>query len=498
MRLRDLCALSFFFSLVCLMGGLLMRSEAVLAGATTLAGLSYAGRDYFHRRPEAFTIFSVYAFFAAIWFGAANLAGYLAENGPYHNDFYKFDVREFQYTAQMLASLAVVVPLLTFDFFRQQRRAGWQTLRLPRLGFEVSDRTLLRIALSFLAVGWAVRYLALPIGWLGTLSSLVLAAPNVAILTLKLRWLGPRPDLPRWTSRLPFILMVVEVAQFTLFSNMRNTIIWPVVAYAAPYVLTKRLTLRRAAVGVALLLVFSSVFQVLGEVRGQVFGLDRISHLLEGSPLAGSGAPVVPGAADEDRGLVVLAARLSTFNQLTQVVRLVDEGGFYKGQTLRYLFYVFIPRIVWPDKPEVAPGQWFAEKIGRGQRLGARFSNAVNMTIPGELYLNFGWLGAIAGLALTGLIYLLFWEATAFHESVRNPIANLMAFGLLEQAMFTGAHFGGVVNMVLLYLAGLACGGALATVVRRRRRAATRRPAPVLVAVGRTGPPHLPPRRQAT
>lgn len=487
MRLRDLCALSFFFSLACLMGGLLMRSEVVLAGATALAGLSYAGRDYFHRRPEALTILSVYAFFAAFWFGVANLAGYLAENGPYHSDFYKYDVREFQYTAQMLASLAVVVPLLTFDFFRQQRRHGWQQLRLPRLGFEVSDRTLLRIALAFLALGWAVRYLALPIGWLGTLSSLVIAAPNVAILTLKLRWLGPRPDLPRWTSHLPFVLMVLEVAQFTLFSNMRNTIVWPVVAYSIPYVLLKRLTLRRAAVGVMLLLVFASVFQVLGEVRGQVFGLDRISHLLEGSPLAADGT----SETDDDRGLVVLAARLSTFNQLTQVVRLVDEGGFYNGQTLRYLLYVFIPRIIWPDKPQVAPGQWFAEKIGRGQRLGARFSNAVNMTVPGELYLNFGWLGTVAGLALTGLLYLLFWEATAFHESMRNPIANLMAFGLLEQAMFTGAHFGGVVNMVLLYMAGLACGGALATVVRRRRRAGRRAP-----AAPATVPP-VPPRRQA-
>src|SRR4029079_4925260 len=126
------------------------------------------------------------------------------------------------------------------DGLRARGAGGWEGWRLPRLGFEVSDRTLLRISLSFLAVGWGVRYLNLPIVWLGTLSSLGIAAPNVAILTLKLRWLSPpRPDLPGWTRHLPFLVMAAEVAQFSLFSNMRNDILWPLIAFALPYVLLK-------------------------------------------------------------------------------------------------------------------------------------------------------------------------------------------------------------------------------------------------------------------
>lgn len=480
MRLRDFCSLSYFFSYVCLAAGLLMQSEIVLAAATAAAGLAYAGRDYFSRRVEATTILTVYAAFASLWFGVANLVGYLAENGPHHERFYNFDVREYQYTAQLIGSCAVFIPLVVYDWLKARRATGWKGWQLPRLGFEVSDRTLFRIALGLLAVGWGVRYLNLPIVWLGTLSSLVIAAPNVAILTLKLRWLSPpRPQLPAWTRHLPFLVMAAEVAQFSLFSNMRNDILWPIIAFSLPYVLLKRLTFRRLAFGVMLFLTFASLFRVLGEIRGKVFGAERLSLFWSESPWRSS----AQDDEEDDWGLITLAARLSTFNQLTQVMRLVDEGGYYHGETLKYLAYVFVPRALWRNKPTIAPGQWFAEKIGRGQRLtDNRFSNAVNMTVPGELFLNFGWTGTAAGLALMSLLYFLVWEATAFLASPRNPIANLMAFGLFQQAMFTGAHFGGVVNMVLLYLAGLACAAALSRLVQampRRRPPQMWSPPPV-------------------
>src|SRR5207248_2280290 len=87
--------------------------------------------------------------------------------------------------------------------------------------------------------------------------------------------------------------------------------------------------------------------------------------------------------ADEERSaaLMSLIARGCNFGQLSQVAQIVNDEGYLYGQTLEYVTYAFIPRLIWPDKPSITPGQWFAEKIGRGTRLSeTKFSNSINMS----------------------------------------------------------------------------------------------------------------------
>ncbi len=148
-----------------------------------------------------------------------------------------------------------------------------------------------------------------------------------------------------------------------------------------------------------------------------------------------------------------LLGRLTNFNQLSQVGRIVKEDGFLDGETLEYLGYALIPRFLWPGKPAIAKGAWFALRIGQARILpDGRISNSVNMTIPGELYLNFGPLGVVLGCLLFGAIIGAFWFRTAFWSDPRNVLGGAFAYYLLASAFSLGADLQVLVTSLAIYL----------------------------------------------
>ncbi len=447
--------LLFFSSLLFLGISALLISKEMVAFGTFLVGLSYALRDYFDRQSASLSAMSVYALFAGLWFGLGNLAGYLAEEGIYHELFFKYEVMEFAFDSQLLAALGAVIPLLVYDWAKSIFRHRQRVSLLPKVGVESPDSLIFIMAIVLVLIGWTFRYLG-SLFSLGTVDSFILMGPNIAIFVLTMRWLDSEPpQMPTWSRWVPIGVMSFDVVTFTMFSNMRNNIVWPIASLCLPYLLHKAITAKRFAFGLVLIFGFIFVFKPLGELRGQIFGAERLTQIVERSPFAEN-----QNVSDDDFdrwGAMTALARLSTFNQLTQISRIVHEEGYYEGETLDYLLYVFIPRIIWRDKPQIVPGQWFAEKIGRGFRMDdTRFSNAINMTIPGELFLNFGWFGVVLGMALLGFLYFLFWQSASIYSEKRNLLGQAFAVTLFTQAIFSGSHFGGVVNLVLWYLMLLA------------------------------------------
>src|SRR6478609_3497096 len=83
-----------------------------------------------------------------------------------------------------------------------------------------------------------------------------------------------------------------------------------------------------------------------------------------------------------------ILARSSTLNQLSQVVELQVEDGYYNGATMSYIAFAFIPRFIWPEKPLIMQGRWFANEIGMAYNHGSTGSlmdvnNSINMTVAG-------------------------------------------------------------------------------------------------------------------
>jgi hypothetical protein len=69
------------------------------------------------------------------------------------------------------------------------------------------------------------------------------------------------------------------------------------------------------------------------------------------------------------------------------------------GATLTPIPAAFIPKLLWPDKPNVAVGQVFNKEFHIGEA-----DTYISPSHIGELYWNFGWPGIVLGSALIGLV----------------------------------------------------------------------------------------------
>jgi hypothetical protein len=471
---RDYCAFFFYLSVTAVLIGFFTESESVMAFGTFTAGLSYAGRDYFDERPGRLSVMSFYAAFGSLWFGLSNYLGYWAEGGVFEEMFFDFEIREFFFQGQIIATLAVLVPLLSYDVI--ERNFGMRMrLTVPKIGFEMPDWLLARCVFGFFAVSWIPYAFDMNLAFLGIIAALLSLGTYIAIFALSSRWqIEPRPQWPLWMRWAPLMMAIGEAIYFAVFGGERGRVAWPLVAFSLPYILHKKIRGRTVFVGLLFFVSFTFIFKQLAETRRSLWGADRIQYVLQKISPDEAQPVLAADVSDADRadstGALRLMARLSTFNQLTQVYRLSVEDGYYNGETMAYMIYVFIPRVLWADKPLVAPGQWFASKLGRGSRLeGGGFSNAINMTIPGELYLNFGWLGVVFGLIGLTVMYFLFWEATKSVGEIGNILGQAFSFALLYQAIFNGSHFGGVVNLTMWYLLFLAITYFVVTIVQQGR-----------------------------
>ncbi|MBE2289570.1 MAG: hypothetical protein IAE95_08455 [Chitinophagaceae bacterium] len=156
---------------------------------------------------------------------------------------------------------------------------------------------------------------------------------------------------------------------------------------------------------------------------------------------------------DDDRGGAL--DRSSNIAQLSNIVRLVERKGHYNGQASFPLLAALIPRALWPDKPNIELGAWFALEIGAAtiSPITGRANNSVNMTIPGELYLDFGWIGVILGGIFFGGLLAAFWNASSFNLSPFNLTGSLWGGYLLFNALFgLGSDLQLMISLVSTYL----------------------------------------------
>lgn len=436
---------------------------ALLALATFVGGMAFATRDYLRRGPLSFTAMSVYAFSSGVLFGGANFALYISEGSRYQALFYGYGAFDYTYEAQVIATTGMVVPLLAYDWLRKIRWAGGKGI-FPGVGFTMWPKGVTRFALCLVFLSWALRIAELPLGALGTFKVFLELGPAIGIFVLRMNHLDHGVgERPRVSGRVIFGIVIIEVVYQVLFGFLRTEAIWPVVGFLAPDMLRKQLSRRTLVVAGSALLGFVLVFQPLASLRQSTGGLSRAPQLLSSEYVAHDvkGPYVVVGALD-------VVARLSTINQLSQVARLAEEDGLQGGRTMSGAAFVFVPRIFWPDKPSIVPGQWFAERLGRGQPTATGFSNAINMTVPGELYLNFGWVGMLGGLVVLALLYAVVWDAVGHLMENGNVVALSLGMVLITQALFVGSSAVAVIQIFLVYMAALAFGWAHQVFAGRR------------------------------
>ena len=420
-----------------------LETASILPLATMLLASGFVASDVARLSHGYITPITLFALGTAVT-GLADAVGLAAADSPSRPRYFVYSVEEYLGFAAQLAFVGALLPIIGFRVVA--RSAAWRSLIdvLPYARMYIGDRALVRAG-AVLGVGvvFVATFLRLPD--LGTLTGLFFFIPNLVTFTLARS--GARRGI-KSAIYVALAIALLESLRALWFSYLRGTIMVPIAAFAFGTLLGARsLKPLRSPLFVPVYLAavaFTYYFGRLGEARA-VGGVERIVAVYEmdETELAIQGA----------RRQQTILSRITTFNQLSQIGYLVDRDGFRAGQTLDYLGYAFIPRFLWPEKPIIAKGAWFALEIGQAYtRPDGTITNAVAMTIPGELYLNFGWLGVFLGCLTYGGLFAVFWMRARFWEDPGNVLGSAFGFYLLWTAFGLGADLQLLVTTLAMYL----------------------------------------------
>lgn len=242
-------------------------------------------------------------------------------------------------------------------------------------------------------------------------------------------------------------LFVIETYIALLTSYLRFELILPTFYLAVGYFIGrgdfKSILSYRVFPFLGILLVFSSVFTTLQHNRSNFI-----------SVFSGDNPEIEQESEfDNERSRGGLLDRSANLAQITNVVNLVEKNGFYNGTASAPILTALIPRVLWPEKPLIQIGAWFALEIGAASRTTVGLANnSVNMTVAGELYLDFGWIGVVIGSLLFGAFLALMWNATKFYSSEYNITGTIFGGYLFIISTGSYADLQVVVTLLSTYL----------------------------------------------
>ncbi|MFH1334406.1 MAG: hypothetical protein ABIH77_03790 [Pseudomonadota bacterium] len=147
-----------------------------------------------------------------------------------------------------------------------------------------------------------------------------------------------------------------------------------------------------------------------------------------------------------------LIYRLNHLNELTEVMlRTPKEIPYLYGKTYRPFLYLTIPRILWPDKPYDKTGQMFGHRYG--MLCISDGTTSINLPIPIEGWINFGFFGVILSAAILSFSLRFIW---LFFVGENGHVGNVVIGALvLYSAINSESSFflvlGGCLHTVIVY-----------------------------------------------
>jgi hypothetical protein len=366
----------------------------------------------------------------------ANIIGVLSFGGQNELIYNLYANLPTVYEASIIHHIGFIILIAGFEFGENR---NW----LPSLSYKINDERRIKYLIILIILIIYIFIQGRIPSFLGAVRSFIINFPLFAAFYFVKRGVtAKRPIYLIYGA----IIVIIYTIHAVLFSFLRTNMIKPAVFFILAYIIAHsnvKVLFRIKLIPLyVFMIVFASYFGIFGSERSKLgVGSRRIETLVE---LKEEG---------DIEGRTPLA-RLTNFNQLSQVVQLTVEEGFLEGESLQYMAYVFIPRFIWPEKPLIQMGAWFAEKIGLGWKdYDGRYHNSINMTIPGELYLNYGYSGVLIGSFLIGFIFRLFWNTVSSWKNPKELFGNLFAGYLLFLGLFTlGADIQIMVTILATYL----------------------------------------------
>jgi hypothetical protein len=124
---------------------------------------------------------------------------------------------------------------------------------------------------------------------------------------------------------------------------------------------------------------------------------------------------------------------------------------YWNGETLQSAMISFVPRILWPDKPNLTFGNQFGIRYGVIDQ--SNTSTTINLTWVVELYANFGYGAVVVGMSLIGSAFALLerWIATPGTAMIDCILPLACIFPLIYPESNIVMMWGGVITSSVLF-----------------------------------------------
>lgn len=414
--------------------------NSVLAGwASVIFGLLFFYFEVFSTRfsnVDPIGLFSLSMAFTSL----ANVIGIQSKGTDSENLYYLYADERYLFEASAIQYFGFICIV---GGFLVAKRFHW----LPNISYELKSPKLLdRLFILNLVLIWLIYQGVIP-SFVGAIHSFFINIPLFSAFFLAR--IGASKKIRKYLYY-AIIIVIILTWQAVLYSYLRSEMIKPLLFLLLGYFMGGKnlyvLFSWRFVPVYMFIIIFNNYFAFFGNQRSRIgVGQQRIEAIVS------LGQKDLMEARTTGETPI---SRSTNFNQLSQVARLADQKGFYSGATLSYMAYVFIPRFLWPEKPLIQIGAWFATEIELGWKdEDGRYHNSINMTVPGEFYLNFGFLGVIIGSLTFGFVFGLFWNSVNFWGSDMDVLGNLFGSYLLFLGFFTiGADLQIIVTVTAIYL----------------------------------------------
>ncbi len=375
-------------------------------------------------------------------------------------------------------TLAFAVPVYT-EYFLQHGHmtgiAGWAGIRAPDLivaqfgaligllallgGYYLPVAPLLASALPTPKRDWppiwcfGMALTMIPLGWTLFLSGqfgLIPARAGSGILgsfassfyfgiaLLMLIWM-------RYSSRTAVVLMIILVPPTMLisfFSGSKQLFLAPLIMVAFTYMMeTRKIKASWLFAGVLLIITIYPMAMFYRQVMRSGTGFNIARFL---SDPAGAIRIVSQNTATADWGEYFelgVQATGNRFNSLGVTAVIMrdtpDRVPYQHGWSIGNVFIAYVPRALWPGKPDVSLGQWITTNYGPGLHIQSH-------TAPswvGEFYLNFGYIGIVVGMMCMGVFLRLIQEYLLARSTIPIALAGVSALWAVsfsvEKALFS-------------------------------------------------------------
>lgn len=159
----------------------------------------------------------------------------------------------------------------------------------------------------------------------------------------------------------------------------------------------------------------------------------------------------VASSLAQDSSTIARVSRVSTLE--TVIAMTPDEVPYWMGSSYRTLLTSFIPRVIWPGKPESKIGQEFGHRYALLHY--DDLTTSYNLPWLPEFYANFGLVGIVFGMFFVGVIFRFIIQKLSAPpgDNLSLILGLAISFNLFYADSNFALLFGGV---LLKFLAGLA------------------------------------------